>query len=96
MKYETLTAKESLSLKQQIIDWIVNNEPTIKDVCDVFLNSKTDLYVLYDIEYHEDIKRQYKDLVLSRICDLVCKDLGCSSEQFYETIEGTEDKWILY
>lgn len=95
MKYATLIGKENSSLKQQVIDWIANNEPTIKDICEELLNSRTALYAVYDVEYHEDIQKQYKDIVLSRVCDMVCKDIGCSAELFYDTIEGTEDQWIL-
>jgi len=82
-------------LKTKIVDWIANNEPTIKDICEELLKSKANLYTMYDVEYHEDIQKQYKEIVLSRVCDMVCKDIGCSAELFYDTIEGTEDQWIL-
>jgi len=82
-------------LRQRIIDWIADNEATIKDICETYINTKKDLYILYSVEYHEDIEKQYRERVLSNICDAVCKDIGCSTEQFYETIEGTESQWIL-
>lgn len=86
---------ENLSYRQKIIDWILNNEATIKDICEKYLDRKAIVYNLYSVEYHEDIHHQYKDRVVSDVCDTVCKDLGCSAEQFYETIEGTEQSWIL-
>jgi hypothetical protein len=85
---------ENLLLKHKIIDWMANNEPTIYTICQPLLEDKKNLFDTTPSEYHEDIVKQYKDMVLTRVCDAVCRDLGCSAEDFYETIEGTEDKWI--
>ena len=95
MKFATLELNGNLSLKQQIIDWIVNNEPTIYDICQPLLIVKKNLFDTIPTEYHQDIVNQYKYMVLTRVCDAVCEDIGCSAEQFYEIVEGTEDKWIL-
>lgn len=81
-------------MNNKVLEWIESNEPTIKDICALYLKTKTTLYTLYDIEYHGDIEKQYRQMVLSLICDAVCKDIGCSAEDFYETIEGKEEKWM--
>jgi hypothetical protein len=85
----------NLLLKQLIVDWIINNESTIRDICKPLLEDKVKLFDTTPSEYHDDIVDQYKAAVLLRVCDEVCGDLGCSTEEFYETVEGTEDKWIL-
>lgn len=81
-------------MNNKVIEWIENNEATIKDICKLYLNDKMALYTLYDTEYHSDIQKQYNERVLSLVCDAVCKDVGCSAEDFYETIEGKEEVWM--
>ena len=88
------SGERSTSLKQQIIDWIANNEATIKDICKGLQDAKASLCIIYDVEYHEDIRNEYRSRVVSAVRDAVCKDIGCSAEEFYETIEGKEEKWI--
>lgn len=82
-------------MRQKIIDWLVNNEPTIRVICEPLMADKNRALQTFAKEYHDDVLDQYKTLVLKGVCDSVCEDLGCSAEDFYETIEGTEDKWIL-
>ena len=83
-------------MKQQIIEWIANNGATIVDICLPLLKSKKEYLEILDREYHQDVINQYVEKVVSKVCDEVCRDTGCSAEQFYDTIEGTEDAWILH
>ena len=81
-------------MRQKIIDWMVNNQPVIRDICKPLIDQKLSLYLSYPSEYHDDIQKQCKEAILSNLCNLVCKDLGCSTEQFYETMEGADESWI--
>ena len=81
-------------MDQRIVDWMVQNEATIKKFCDVRSAELNDALKRYDREYHNDIKKEFREFVFNSVRDMVCFDLGCSAEDFYNTVEGTEEKWI--
>jgi hypothetical protein len=81
-------------LRQKIIDWIVDNELTVVEICLPHIEGMRMMFTVLDKEYHQELRDQCFKHCLKQICDEVCRNLGCSAEQFYEIVEGTEDKWI--
>ncbi len=78
--------------ESDIIDWLVNNGARINPIILDFQKSKEKLMEMEPVVFHEDIEKEFQELVMQNITDLITKDLAISAELVYNTIE---DKKLL-
>lgn len=78
------------SMNPEITDWIVLNMAYIQELLHPIKAQKEKAFHDQDLIFHDDIKKQYVDIVREIICIEISKSIACSSEDIYDTIdEGT-------
>lgn len=73
--------------RDEIQLWLCENVFTVKELLIPVLIQKTEALKAYEVVFHDEIKSQYENLILSIVGIEVCKTLGCSVEDYYDTIE---------
>lgn len=81
-----------MNKESEIIDWLCNNGTRINPIILDFQKAKEKLMELEPIVFHEDIEKEFTELVIQKIADLITKDLAIPIEMVYNTIE---DKKLL-
>ncbi len=76
----------------KIVDWLVNNGTRINPILNDAKNAKLKLMEMEPIVFHEDIEKEFNELVVQKIADLITFDLAIPIETVYNTIE---DKKLL-
>lgn len=74
-------------MNSDIILWLNSNEQAIVELINPLLKQKKEAMNAYDVIFHDEIINQFENLALSIIGIEVCKSLGCSVEDYYETIQ---------
>ena len=74
-------------MNSDIILWLNSNEQAIVELIKPLLKQKEEAVNTYDNLFHDEIINQFESLALSIIGIEVCKSLGCSVEDYYETIQ---------
>ena len=80
-----------MNTKQEIIDWLVNNESTVKEL----MNTLNQYMIVSNSEFDEDANEQLFQETKSAIIDEVSRNKGLPSEEFYDKIEDKELKSYL-
>lgn len=74
-------------MNSEIILWLNNNEPAIIDLLNPLIKQREESLLVYDQVFHDEIVNQFESLAFSIIGIEVCRSLGCSVEEYYDTIE---------
>jgi hypothetical protein len=73
--------------EQQIIDWFSNNGAVITPIIQDYNNAKLKLMEMEPVVFHDDIQKEFNDLVLTKIVNIITKDLAIPAEMVYNMIE---------
>jgi hypothetical protein len=74
-------------MNSDIIIWLHDNKFGIIYLITPLINQKKNALQTYDVIFHDEINKQFKSLYLSLIGIEASAALGCSAEDFYETVE---------
>lgn len=74
-------------MNYDIVVWLNDNQDFLIETIKPFIHEKKEWINNSDPVFHDEINNQYQDVCLSIIGIKVCKDLGCSVEEYYETVE---------
>ncbi len=76
--------------KQQVLYWLENNRPTIKQFFEDsrIFNRLRDVYKEEPEEFHEDVKQQFLGRVRQTIKAQIAMDLGVSQDIIEEVLEN--------
>jgi hypothetical protein len=85
----------SSSLKNEIQEWLIVNTPHIKELTEPYKKNKLLAFQTQEVVFHDEIERQYRQIVTEIIGVEISKSIGCSLESFYDTIddETWEELW---
>lgn len=78
---------KNTATEADIVDWFVNNGAQINDVLRDMNNAKTKLMEMEPTVFHEDIIKEFNELGLQKIANLITKDLAIPVEMVYNIIE---------
>ena len=70
----------------EIIDWCIHNTPRIEELIAPLQRQKRIALESYHKDFHDVIREQYEELVLSVVGIEACTALGCSVEQFHVVV----------
>ncbi len=76
----------------KIVDWLVNNGTRINPILNDAKNAKLKLMEMEPVVFHDDIEKEFNELVVQKIADLITFDLAIPIEIVYNAIE---DKKLL-
>lgn len=74
----------------EIREWIIVNINHLKWLLEPVRENKRKATLSEDSMFHDDIERQYRDIVKHTIAIEASKSLGCSSESFHDSINDEE------
>lgn len=80
--------------KQEIIDWLVNNKPTIQTITQS-IGEEAKIMLAAEPMFAEDIIEQYKNRVQSVIAEEISKQLGIQIDVIFEILEASEIREYL-
>ena len=80
----------SSTTHSEIRHWIIDNALTVDQILTPLVQQKNDALSLYDGVFHDEILNQFNELAHSILGVEVCKNLGCSVEDYYNAIDGIE------
>lgn len=81
-------------MNDNIVIWLHDNQALIIDLINPLIKQKNKALKEYEIIFHPEIINQYETLYLSIIGIEACRCLGCSVEDYYETIQ--EERVFTY
>lgn len=77
--------------KNDVIEWFLNNRPTVSVILNELDHSKTKLMEMEPVVFHDDIKAEFYDLAVQKIAHQITKDLALPLEYVYEIIENKQE-----
>jgi len=77
----------SVSKSDDILQWIIDNEPFVIDTYTALEHQKVNNLHLFDVIFHDAIREQHKELFI-RLLSIACSsDLGINMEDFLIVME---------
>ena len=70
-----------------IVQWIIDNEPFVIDTYTILEHQKMTNFHNFNVDFHDVIRKQHKDLFISILSVAVSKELGTSMEDFLMVME---------
>jgi len=74
-------------MNPEITDWIIVNMGYIKELVHPIKLQKENAFKQQDVLFHDDISKQYVDIVKEIISIEISKSIACSTEDIYATVE---------
>lgn len=74
------------AIKQQVVDYLVNNQELIKERAGTFIAIRDELLKETPKELHGDIDKEYTEEVVSFICEMIGYDLAIDYETIYDIL----------
>ena len=74
-------------MNPEITDWIIINMGYIKELVHPIKLKKENAFKQQDVLFHDDINKQYVDIVREIISIEISKSIACSTEEIYATVE---------
>lgn len=78
--------------ERDVIEWFVSNRGTVCSIVHELDKKKMALLSIEPSVFHDDIQKEFYDLSVQKIADLITLDLAIPIEMVYNTIE---DKKLL-
>jgi hypothetical protein len=77
--------------KKDIVDWLVNNSTRINPIIQDMKNAKSKLIEMEHPIFHDDIIKEFNDMTVQKIADLITEDLAIPIDTVYSIIEDNGD-----
>lgn len=72
---------------EDILQWIIDNEPFVIDTYTILEHQKMSNFHNFNVDFHDVIRKQHKELFISILSVAVSKELGTSMEDFMMVME---------